>query len=335
MEPLRRETPLSVEMRLAHLRKQSAAADASAATIAAYLALLAEVEPETALKRACRELVKRPGHQGLLLVKLDLLLREGNIRRIQRAMTELHDGDGLKPYWFDRLAALLQNDPVRHGSLWLATHTELVDPWILRAIARGAYETQECAILSGRLESSDRILELGAGLGYLGLVAKSLFADIAYRGAEANAALAPLIARNHGLNGARLDVRFEVLGTGDGELPFYVDRRFWASSLVEIENPLRVDRVPLRDINAVIEEFEPTFLIMDIEGGEFSLTPRINFGSIRKALVEMHPARGTPAEISTVYRAFFNAGFLLDGEISRSNCLYFERPDSESPSGAA
>lgn len=326
MEPLRSETPLSVEMRLTHLRKQSAMQGASGATIAAYLGLLAEVEPETALKRVCRELVKRPGHQGLLLVKLDLLLQEGNIRRIQRATAELDAGDGLKPYWFERLATLLKNEPVRHGDIWLAAHTELVDPWILRAIARGAYETQECAILRGRLEPSDRILELGSGLGYLGLVARSQFGDIAYRGAEANAALSPLIARNHSLNGATLDVRFEVLGEGEGKLPFYVDRRFWASSLVEIENPLRIDSVPLRDINAVIREFEPTFLIMDIEGGEFQLAPRINFGSVRKALVEMHPARGAPAALSAVYRAFFSAGFLLDGEISRSNCLYFEKP---------
>ncbi len=103
-----------------------------------------------------------------------------------------------------------------------------------------------------------------------------------------------------------------VLAEEIGERDFYVHDLYWLSSTKAGTPDARHIRVPSRSLNDEIRRIVPTFLIMDIEGGERDLFRFIDFHNIRKIAMEIHTESIGRDEAEAIQQRLRNAGFTLE-----------------------
>ncbi len=168
---------------------------------------------------------------------------------------------------------------------------EVMSENILKAIKGGRYEKAEAREIPRIVQPGERIVELGAGLGFIGLTCKATGLVQHYRGFEANPKLLPLIQRNAALNDAVLEVENAVVmpKPPGPTVPFYVRKDFWASSLApQPWGYVEKVEVPTLAWQKMLDEHRPTMLVVDIEGGELALFEDAPLTGVKKIYMELH-----------------------------------------------
>jgi len=217
-----------------------------------------------------------------------------------------------QPAWADNHGVML---PVKHA---------LVSPGIAREIYLGDYEAKEIEIISRRLAADDVVFEVGAGLGFLSAYcakrtgAKRVFAY------EANPELIPLIRQTHARNQVAPTLTNALLANGDGEREFHLENEFWASSAHRSGG--RSITVRQLDRNTELARVKPSFLIVDIEGGEAEFFAGADLSRVRKICVETHPDVLGDRLLSEMVADLVAKGFALDFSLIRKNVFFFHRP---------
>jgi FkbM family methyltransferase len=197
---------------------------------------------------------------------------------------------------------------IRHAGVLLAIDRH-VPPEILEYLYAGDYERSELKPLRKHLRPDDVVMELGAGIGFISLqCARRVGADQVFS-FEANPGLEPHIRRNYQLNRLYPQLEICLLGQVHGEADFYIHDQFWASTTVPGINGMRAIRVPVRPLNEEIRRIDPTFLVLDIEGGERELFRFIDFHHIEKIALELHTALIGDEETAAIKRRLRDAGF--------------------------
>jgi FkbM family methyltransferase len=215
---------------------------------------------------------------------------------------------------------------IRHFGVRLAVDPDVLSPAIVDSLYRGGYEAAEVDIIRRTLTPEDRVLEIGGGIGLVGIIAARMVqrADHVLI-VEANPQLIPLMRRNFGLNGVYPTVRNVVLGQdGRTEVSFYLHRDFWASSLAAVQGA-RETKVPQQDVRRVFTEFRPTYVIVDIEGGEIDLFNNLQLDGIQKLCLEIHPAQTGRAAVEELFAGLARQQFVREGTSRRENVQFFRR----------
>ncbi len=163
---------------------------------------------------------------------------------------------------------------------------------VRRAIFKRNYEDAEANLLPMAVATGDRVLEIGGGVGFIGILATKRAGEGQVTSYEANPDMAAVIKANYDLNGLVGDVRMKAI-TGDGRtLTFYKADNVLSSSLVDRDD-LRTGRqkieVPSDSIDAAIDEIAPDVVIMDVEGAEEEVLPKVAARGVARMLVEFHP----------------------------------------------
>ncbi len=200
-----------------------------------------------------------------------------------------------------------------------------ITPPIRRDIFFGTYEGKEAALVRGKLTSDDIVMEVGAGIGFLSAMCARIVGNDRVFAYEANPQLMDVIHHVHSLNGVAPTVRNVVLGEGVAERDFFLEKDYWASSLIQGSASAQSIRVPQVDLNSEIRRIAPTFLIIDIEGGEYELMRHIDLSSVRKICIETHPHVLGNRRVSEILGWLFDAGFALDFGCMRKNVYYLYR----------
>jgi FkbM family methyltransferase len=201
---------------------------------------------------------------------------------------------------------------------------------IRQRIYRGKYEDREAELISRWLEPDDRVMEVGAGIGFLSALCAKIVGDANVTAYEANPELIPLIRAVHEANGASPHVENALLGKGSGERNFYVEPDFWDSSTLRGSDRARSVRVPQLDAADELARLRPTFLIVDIEGGECEFFSDLDLAMIRKLCIEVHPRLVGNAALSGLVAGFFAQGLALEFGGLRGEVLLFHRADRAS-----
>jgi FkbM family methyltransferase len=243
------------------------------------------------------------------------MLRKGGKteKRLKRLMHRVH-----RPQWAQVAGIEL---PLKHP---------LITPPIQRDIYFGDYERKELDLIERRLQPGDTVMEVGAGIGFLSAYCARALGDDRVFAYEANPALLALIAEVHARNGVRPRVTQALLGEGDGERDFFVEADYWASSLVRRSAESRCVRIPQIDFNAELRRVAPSFLIVDVEGGEYELLRRADLSGVTKLCLEVHPDVLGNARVSELFAALVAAGLVLDFTLMRKNVFYFYREANRS-----
>ncbi len=199
-------------------------------------------------------------------------------------------------------------------------------PEMIAAIRGRYYEAEELRMLESRLTPSDVVLEIGAGLGVVAAYcARRIGSDRVYT-YEANPRLEPHIRRIFTLNKVHPHLEVCMIGESDGVGDFYISDDFWSSAPLSREDKvLRRTRVTSRSFNDVVHRIRPTFLIVDIEGGEYDLCRYGDFHGILKVLIEIHAWIIGADQAHAVLTRLRRAGFRPNGEADGGRVVFLER----------
>ncbi len=234
--------------------------------------------------------------------------RSRTARRIKKLLWWVH-----VPAWVDNQGVLLP------------TEGPGISPAIRKEIFFGDYEAREIEIVAKRLADDDVVMELGAGIGYLSAYCAMRIGSERVFAYEANPALMELIAATYRANGVAPVVRNVLLAEGEGSREFHVEPEFWASSAVQGSGKANTISVPQADLNTELRRVRPSFLIVDIEGGEIEFFETADLATVRKICVETHPGIHSSAALSQMLGRLIAQGFALDFTLMRKNVLYLLR----------
>ena len=217
------------------------------------------------------------------------------------------------PRWVDCCGVRL---PVKHPA---------IPPVIAKELYFCRYERQEFHIVSRKLTRDDVIMEAGAGIGFLSAYCAKIVGSDRVFAYEANPELMPLIAEVYRANQVAPSVSNAMLSDSEGEADFNIEPIFWSSSALSASRDSRVVRVRRVNLNEEITRVQPTFLIVDIEGGEHEFFRNANLAGVRKICVELHPHLIGGERVAETIVCILQAGFALDLGLVMEGAAYFER----------
>ncbi len=204
-------------------------------------------------------------------------------------------------------------------------------PALIKSLENGLYEWNEAKALKKNLKPGDRLLELGAGAGYLSSLAARVIGAENVVAVEASPDMLEVLEWNLKLNDAR-DVRI-VHGAVMPEshtadtVSFSVHRAFWSSRVVEGKPPegARVETVPALQLPALLDEVQPTVVMMDVEGAEIDLCQKPWPDCVRLVMMEIHPARYPQTELQRLFDGMSRNGFTYMPWGTRGAVVVFQR----------
>lgn len=200
----------------------------------------------------------------------------------------------------------------------------LIGEEVVEQILSGYYEGREARMVNMFLAPDDRVIELGAGIGFIGLLCSSRLGAGRVQSFEANPMMEEIIRGNYALNpGPVPELTIGLLSEEPGEAILYVPDLFWAAST----NPMlgaREIRTPRLSLNERIHALQSTFLVMDIEGGEIDIIDALEPGPLRKIAMELHPDVTGQNAINGMTRRLADLGFTRRWQSNAGQHVYFE-----------
>lgn len=199
-------------------------------------------------------------------------------------------------------------------------------------LRRNAYEEMESIAALKAINASDRVLELGAGIGYMSSLISKHCAPQAILSFEANPRLIPYIRAVHRVNqvtGASVENALLSADEG-GTKPFYIRGDFLASSLSDDLGDahggvVEVADVPVIPLAQVLAEFQPTVLVCDIEGAEVDLLGCADLSCLRAVIIELHPQWVGQSGIQTIFDTMARAGMTYFPRSSHGKVVLFKK----------
>lgn len=203
---------------------------------------------------------------------------------------------------------------------------------IMDSIKAGRYEHWESMFARKVVQPTDRILELGAGLGFVSTAVCTHTKPDHYTAVEADERLIPHIHRTHKRNkiknvnvvqGAFVSSP-EALETGYVE--FGVAKAFWGSGIDKAgQGKVTTVRVPTHDISEHIRENRINMLISDIEGGELDLFRHLDFGPLNRIIMEIHPKVFGLEGVREIFQILDRNDFVYDAQSGHGAVVTFTR----------
>ena len=187
---------------------------------------------------------------------------------------------------------------------------------VLAALEADRYETPEARIVRHAIQADDVVLELGTGLGFIASLCAKIVGNSSVHTYEANPALEPIIRRNFELNGLAPRLEISLLGETPGTITFYVMKNFWSSSTIKRHPQAKPIQVPVKRFNDELKRLRPSFLIIDIEGGERDFIDYAQLDGVQKICIELHPHVIGKEAVEQVEAFFEDQGYQEDPVLS-------------------
>jgi FkbM family methyltransferase len=205
---------------------------------------------------------------------------------------------------------------VRHLGTTISTDLAIFSPYTRAELFWGLYERAECVYIDRYIHGSDRVLELGGGLG---VSSAHIAAGLAPRAqllcVEANPAFVPAIERNVVPHVRRLNLRARVLNAALAADADFVHLRTDDNPFASHVTARRPSEgrdgviVPSRSLSSLIKELSslPYDLVCDIEGAEAAFIlggDDDGLAECRRLVIEVHRC--------SLHGKFYTADDLLD-----------------------
>lgn len=191
---------------------------------------------------------------------------------------------------------------------------------IRNGLYKGYYEAAERELLKRHLEPGNRVLEIGGGIGFVGLLAASIAGSGNVLTYEANPVLEPIIRANHARNAVAPELRMRAITTDGAPVTFHQSDNVISSSIYDRREANREIRVESDAFADVIAEWRPDMIVMDVEGYEVDLlaTPPSGPG---KLLIELHPHVVGEDRIGALLQSLEEGGFEVVEQVQKNVLL--------------
>jgi FkbM family methyltransferase len=220
-------------------------------------------------------------------------------------------------------------------TLALATHgvlipddPEVITPGIRAAILAGRFEAEEASRLAAIVEPGDRVLEIGAGIGFISTLLARQPRVARVVAVEANPRLLPYMARLHALNRVRKVRRVNAVLTNGPErrATFYLRRDFWMGSLSPTPNPwVATVEVPTMRLDALLRDEAIGLVVCDVEGAEAWLFDGADLAGVDRIWVETHDHVTGLSGVRRLFATMAAQGFVYDPRHSLGAVVLFRK----------
>ena len=206
-----------------------------------------------------------------------------------------------------------------------------LSPPLVQALESGRYEHTEAAALQRHLAAGDRVLDLGAGAGYLAAISARIAGADRVTAVEAAPAMIEPLRRNLDRNEAAQVRVVHGAVVGDDwagkSVPFLARKAFWAGAIAlpEQAGNSRVVDVPALRLCDLLSDYAPDVVVMDIEGGEQILARQEWPPRVRLLIVEIHTKQYSPQVLKDILDGLSVAAFTYMPWGSRGETLVFQR----------
>lgn len=220
---------------------------------------------------------------------------------------------------------------VSHGVL-IPASPAIITPAIAAAIENGQFEAEEASELPNIIEPGDRVLEIGAGIGFISTLLDRHSSVDKVVAVEANPKLMPYMARLHSLNGVgKVERRNAVLtNSAVDKMTFYLRHDFWMGSLAEGPNPYDDQvEVPTESLDALIKEEQISLIVCDIEGAEEFIFEDADLSSVTRVYLELHDHVTGLNGVRRLFKAMEQKGFAYDPRHSSKSIVLFRKTDED------
>ncbi len=202
----------------------------------------------------------------------------------------------------------------------------LATPAILEKLADGTYEADEARSADRCVRPGFRVLELGAGIGYVTAMCAQRAGPENVMSVEANPGLLPVIRDTLGRNGLVGVTLIHGAATGPVEegamADFSVSDGYTGSSL---GGKGRAVPVPLVSVHDLIRAHKPHVILMDVEGAEAEMFSRPWKCPLRFCVMELHPRKYPARTIKKIVDFMSAMDMTYDPVTSRGKVLGFRK----------
>lgn len=203
---------------------------------------------------------------------------------------------------------------------------EGISPQMRTLVYAERYEGDERRVLAATLKPDDRLLIVGGGIGVTTLHASRIIGDddaiLVY---EPNPEIIPVLRQNMAANGRRIRIVDRALAASPGQVDFYIGGNFWSASMLQTGPASRKIAVEADAFDAVVQEFQPSYVLMDAEGAEASLLQSSRLESVRLACVEVHPHYSGEEALTRAVLAMYERGFVIEFKHTVRRTVLFKR----------
>jgi len=213
------------------------------------------------------------------------------------------------------------------NGLDLRLPTALAADEIVGKLRDGTYEEDEARAVDRCIRQGSRVLELGAGIGYVSSLAARAAGAANVLSVEANPDLIPVIEGNLARNGQaeatvlHAAVAADVLEGSTAE--FHLADFYTASSLSGGSG--RKVTVPLVSVTDLIAAHRPHVILMDVEGAEEHLFDKRWKCPLRFFVLELHPKKYGAEVIKKIVDFMSAMDMTYDPVVSTRKILGFRR----------
>lgn len=205
--------------------------------------------------------------------------------------------------------------------------SDLSQPRFVRdGLFKRTYEQAEQILLQQAVRPGDTVLEIGAGIGFIGLLSARLAGPsgrvVSY---EANPRLQPVIEANYALNALHPELRMRAITPDGAAVTFHIGENVVSSSLYQRAETQSAVTVPSDALDAALAELGPDVLVMDVEGAEVDLLALGDLAPVRAAVIELHPHVVGPERIDALLSGLSARGFTVARRLEKNVLLLRER----------
>ena len=214
------------------------------------------------------------------------------------------------------------------GGVTFPLDPSVVTPAIRAAILSGRFEAEEASQIPRIVRPGDRVLEIGAGIGFISTLLSRQPRVSAVIAVEANPHLIDYMARVHALNGVRKVRRLNAVLTNEARrsATFYLRRDFWMGSLAAGPNPyLATVEVPTMNLDRLLREEAIDLVVCDVEGAETVLFRGADLAGVDRIFLELHDHVTGLSGVRGLFATLAGQGFVYDPRHSLGSVVLFQK----------
>ena len=234
-------------------------------------------------------------------------------------MVTLHKSPfrGLRRLWH----RFLNTKKLAQNGVTLSTDAAVVPKTVRYGVFGGVYELAEAALVQACVKPGDRVLEIGAGTGFIGLLSARICGAENVNSFEANPAMEQVIRGNYALNGITPTLHMKAV-TPDGQpITFHSADNLVSSSVFDRNLEGKKVTVESEALDTLIQQLAPTVIVIDAEGAEIDLMAGTDFGSVDRIIMELHPhIVGQPA-VDEMLQGLSDKGFEVTERVEKNVLL--------------
>lgn len=214
------------------------------------------------------------------------------------------------------------------GGVLIPDDPAVITPGIRAAMLSGRFEAEESSQIPLIVRPGDRVLEIGAGIGFISTLLSRQRRVGSVLAVEANPHLLAYMERLHARNRVRKVRRLNAVLTNEAvpSKTFYLRQDFWMGSLMPGPNPYHATaEVPTCNFNALLREEGVSLIVCDVEGAESFLFDDADLGGVDRIFVEMHDHITGLSGVARLFATLCMQGFVYDPRHSVGSVVLFQR----------